>query len=106
LPILAGPAMVPVGYGSYYLSNSSCLTNAAAGYNWNSTGYYPGGSRGAQTPASWSKSCARSELRELKSRGSARPWSMGNTSKPTRGFSLRKGRVWLYLLCCCRSGNA
>jgi hypothetical protein len=45
----AAPAVAPVGYGSYYLSNSSCLTNAAPGYNGGSTGFYPGGSCGAQT---------------------------------------------------------
>jgi hypothetical protein len=45
----SAPAVAPVGYGSYYLSNSSCLTNAAPGYNGSSTGYYPGGSCGAQT---------------------------------------------------------
>jgi hypothetical protein len=43
------PAVAPVGYGSYYLSNSACLTAAAPGYNGSSTGYYPGGSCGAQT---------------------------------------------------------
>jgi hypothetical protein len=43
------PAVAPVGYGSYYLSNSACLTNAAPSYNGSSTGYYPGGSCGAQT---------------------------------------------------------
>jgi TolA-binding protein len=43
------PAAAPVGYGSYRLSNSSCLTNAAPGYNGSSTGFYPGGSCGAQT---------------------------------------------------------
>jgi hypothetical protein len=43
------PAVAPVGYGSYYLSNSACLTNAAPGYNGSSTGFYPGGSCGAQT---------------------------------------------------------
>jgi hypothetical protein len=45
----AAPATAPVGYGSYYLSNSACLTNSAPGYNGSSTGYYPGGSCGAQT---------------------------------------------------------
>jgi len=43
------PAVAPVGYGSYLLNNSSCLTNSAPGYNGSSTGYYPGGSCGAQT---------------------------------------------------------
>jgi len=37
------------GYGSRLLSNSACLTNATPGYNGSSTGYYPGGSCGAQT---------------------------------------------------------
>jgi hypothetical protein len=45
----AAPATAAVGYGSYYLSNSACLTNAAPGYNGSSTGFYPGGSCGAQT---------------------------------------------------------
>ncbi len=45
----AAPAVAPVGYGSYYLNNSSCLTNSAPGYNGGSTGFYPGGSCGAQT---------------------------------------------------------
>jgi len=45
----AAPAAAAVGYGSYYLSNSACLTNAAPGYNGSSTGFYPGGSCGAQT---------------------------------------------------------
>jgi hypothetical protein len=38
-----------VGYGSRLLSNSSCNTIANPGYNGSSTGYYPGGSCGAQT---------------------------------------------------------
>jgi hypothetical protein len=38
-----------VGYGSRLLSNSSCNTIASPGYNGSSTGYYPGGSCGAQT---------------------------------------------------------
>ena len=45
----AAPATAAVGYGSYYLNNSSCLTTSAPGYNGSSTGYYPGGSCGAQT---------------------------------------------------------
>jgi hypothetical protein len=45
----AAPAVAPVGYGSRYLSNSACLTTAAPGYNGGSTGFYPGGSCGAQT---------------------------------------------------------
>ncbi len=42
------PSAAAVGYGSRVLSNSSCNTNAAPGYNGSSTGYYPGGSCGAQ----------------------------------------------------------
>ena len=38
-----------VGYGSRLLSNSSCNTIASPGYSGSSTGYYPGGSCGAQT---------------------------------------------------------
>ncbi len=38
-----------VGYGSRQISNTSCNTIAAPGYNGSSTGYYPGGSCGAQT---------------------------------------------------------
>ena len=38
-----------VGYGSRLLSNSSCNTVANPGYSGGSTGYYPGGSCGAQT---------------------------------------------------------
>jgi hypothetical protein len=38
-----------VGYGSRLLSNSSCNTIANPGYSGSSTGYYPGGSCGAQT---------------------------------------------------------
>ena len=38
-----------VGYGSRLLSNSSCNTIANPGYNGSSTGYYAGGSCGAQT---------------------------------------------------------
>jgi hypothetical protein len=45
----AAPAVAPVGYGSYYLNNSACTTPAAPGYNGSSTGFYPGGSCGAQT---------------------------------------------------------
>jgi hypothetical protein len=45
----SAPSTAAVGYGSYYLSNSSCLTNSAPGYNGSSTGFYPGGSCGAQT---------------------------------------------------------
>ncbi len=43
------PSNAAVGYGSPLLSNSACLTNSAPGYNGSSTGYYPGGSCGAQT---------------------------------------------------------
>jgi hypothetical protein len=42
-------AAAAVGYGSRLLSNSSCSTTATPGYNGSSTGYYPGGSCGAQT---------------------------------------------------------
>jgi hypothetical protein len=45
----AAPSKAAVGYGSPLLSNSACLTSAAPGYNGSSTGYYPGGSCGAQT---------------------------------------------------------
>jgi TolA-binding protein len=45
----AAPAVAPVGYGAYLLNNSACLTNAAPGFNGSSTGFYPGGSCGAQT---------------------------------------------------------
>jgi hypothetical protein len=38
-----------VGYGSRLLSNSACNTIAAPGFSGGSTGYYPGGSCGAQT---------------------------------------------------------
>ena len=43
------PSAAAVGYGSRLLSNSACLTIATPGYNGSSTGYYPGGSCGAQT---------------------------------------------------------
>jgi hypothetical protein len=43
------PSASAVGYGSRLLSNSSCNSNAAPGYSGSSTGYYPGGSCGAQT---------------------------------------------------------
>jgi hypothetical protein len=42
------PSAAAVGYGSRALSNSACNTLAAPGYNGSSTGYYPGGSCGAQ----------------------------------------------------------
>jgi len=38
-----------VGYGSRLLSNSSCNTIANPGFSGSSTGYYPGGSCGAQS---------------------------------------------------------
>ncbi len=43
------PATSAVGYGSRALSNSACNTTANPGFNGGSTGYYPGGSCGAQT---------------------------------------------------------
>jgi hypothetical protein len=43
------PSAAAVGYGSRLLSNSSCNTTTAPGYSGSSTGYYPGGSCGAQT---------------------------------------------------------
>jgi hypothetical protein len=44
------PSAAAVGYGSRLLNNSACFnTIAAPGYNGSSTGYYPGGSCGAQT---------------------------------------------------------
>jgi hypothetical protein len=43
------PSAAALGYGSRLLSNSSCNTLANPGYNGSSTGYYPGGSCGAQT---------------------------------------------------------
>jgi TolA-binding protein len=43
------PSKAAVGYGSPLLSNSACLTSAAPGYSGSSTGFYPGGSCGAQT---------------------------------------------------------
>ena len=43
------PSAAAVGYGSRLLNNSACLTLANPGYNGSSTGYYPGGSCGAQT---------------------------------------------------------
>ncbi|MGP8173832.1 MAG: hypothetical protein ACLP7O_04710 [Terracidiphilus sp.] len=45
----SAPSNAAVGYGSRLLSNSSCNTTTAPGYNGSSTGYYPGGSCGAQT---------------------------------------------------------
>jgi hypothetical protein len=43
------PSAAALGYGSRLLSNASCNTTANPGYNGSSTGYYPGGSCGAQT---------------------------------------------------------
>jgi Skp family chaperone for outer membrane proteins len=43
------PSAAAVGYGSRLLNNSSCNTASNPGYNGSSTGYYPGGSCGAQT---------------------------------------------------------
>jgi len=43
------PSAAAVGYGSRLLSNSACNSLAAPGYSGSSTGYYPGGSCGAQT---------------------------------------------------------
>jgi hypothetical protein len=43
------PSAAAVGYGSRLLNNSTCNTTAAPGYNGSSTGYYAGGSCGAQT---------------------------------------------------------
>ena len=43
------PSASALGYGSRVLSNSACNTTANPGFNGGSTGYYPGGSCGAQT---------------------------------------------------------
>ena len=43
------PSASALGYGSRVLNNSACNTNANPGFNGGSTGYYPGGSCGAQT---------------------------------------------------------
>ena len=40
-----------MGYGSRFLSNASCNVTSNPGINGASTGYYPGGSCGAQTRA-------------------------------------------------------
>jgi hypothetical protein len=45
----ASPSAAALGYGSRLLSNTACNTNTAPGYNGSSTGYYSGGSCGAQT---------------------------------------------------------
>ena len=42
------PAAAAVGYGSRALSNSACNTTSNPGFNGGSTGFYPGGSCGAQ----------------------------------------------------------
>jgi len=43
------PSAAALGYGSRVLSNSSCNSTTNPGYNGSSTGYYTGGSCGAQT---------------------------------------------------------
>jgi hypothetical protein len=43
------PSAAALGYGSRLLSNSACGVVAAPGYSGSSTGYYPGGSCGAQS---------------------------------------------------------
>jgi hypothetical protein len=43
------PSAAAVGYGSRLLNNSACPYQANPSYNGSSTGYYPGGSCGAQT---------------------------------------------------------
>jgi hypothetical protein len=45
------PAAAAVGYGSPLLNNSACNVTTNPGYSGSSTGYYPGGSCGAQTRA-------------------------------------------------------
>jgi hypothetical protein len=45
----SAPSAAAVGYGSRLLNNSTCNTTTAPGYNGSSTGYYAGGSCGAQT---------------------------------------------------------
>jgi len=45
----AAPSVAAVGYGSQVLNNSSCTVTTNPGYNGASTGYYAGGSCGAQT---------------------------------------------------------
>ncbi len=45
----AVPSISAVGYGSRVLNNSGCNTTSNPGFNGSSTGYYPGGSCGAQT---------------------------------------------------------
>ncbi len=43
------PSAVAMGYGSRATNNASCNTTTNPGFNGGSTGYYPGGSCGAQT---------------------------------------------------------
>jgi TolA-binding protein len=43
------PSAAALGYGSRVLSNSACTSIAAPGFSGSSTGYYPGGSCGAQS---------------------------------------------------------
>jgi hypothetical protein len=45
----ATPSASALGYGSRLLNDSPCNTTALPGFNGSSTGYYPGGSCGAQT---------------------------------------------------------
>lgn len=45
----ATPAATAIGYGSRLLNNSSCNTTTTPGFGGSSTGYYAGGSCGAQT---------------------------------------------------------
>jgi Skp family chaperone for outer membrane proteins len=45
----AAPAAAPLGYGSRLTNNAGCNTNTAPGFNGGSTGFYAGGSCGAQT---------------------------------------------------------
>ena len=47
----AAPTAAAVGYGSPLLSNAACNVTANPGINGASTGFYPGGSCGAQTRA-------------------------------------------------------
>jgi hypothetical protein len=47
----AAPSAAAVGYGSRLLNNSACNVTANPGYNGSSTGFYPGGSCGAQNRA-------------------------------------------------------
>jgi len=45
----AAPTAAAVGYGSPLLSNAACNVTGNPGINGSSTGFYPGGSCGAQT---------------------------------------------------------